>query len=91
MFHDFQVNFTAELACAILVNLRVLLAQRRSLMHTHDQLAREVVLAVEALVDEMILGRHVQPLKVDVLLKFLQDNLLLCEFLMQVPYVKPVL
>ena len=59
-------------------------------MHAHDQLAGIVAFALQALVNEVILGRHVEPLKVDVLLKLLQDNLLLRELLVQVPYVKPV-
>ena len=60
-------------------------------MHTHDQLAGVVAPALQALVNEVILSRHVKPLEVDVLLKLLQDNLLLRELLVQVPYVKPVL
>ena len=60
-------------------------------MHAHDQLAGVVALALQALVHEVILGRHVEPLEVDVLLKLLQDDLLLRELLVQVPYVKPVL
>ena len=91
LFHEAHVYLSAELARSIFVHFSEILAKRRSLMDAHDHLTWEVALHVQVLVDEVVLGRCVQSPKVEVLVKLLQDNLLLGELLVQGPDVRPQL
>lgn len=79
LFHDFVVDFTAEFACAISVEILKFHAKWWSLVDAHDELAREEIFKLNCLKYKMVLRDQVQGTEVEILLKFLKHDLLLGE------------
>ena len=80
--HDFVVDFTTEFARSSLVKLLEIVVKRRTWMHTHYQLPWEVDFKLQVLIDKLVLRDHVQSVEQFVLLKTLDDDLLLSELLL---------
>lgn len=71
LLHDLVVDISAEFASTILEQMFELGTEGRPLINTHDELSREKHLHLQALIDQVVLGHHVQSLEVLVLLKLL--------------------
>ena len=71
LLHDLVVDISAEFASPILEQVFELGTEGRPLINTHDELSWKKHLHLQALIDQVVLGHHVQSLEVLVLLKLL--------------------
>ena len=88
---DLAVDLFTELRWTVLVIIVILVTKRRSLIDGHDELSRVEDLQLETLVHNVILCRHVKHVEILVLLKLLEDDLLLRKLQLDVPDRVPVL